>query len=99
MITLCQSCNECKPCFYSLEPTKLIEVTQPMEQLNLDFKGPLPSNSNNKYVLIFVDEYSHFPLAIPYQDVKAISIYKAYVRFFPFLEYLHMFIQIGVLLL
>ena len=77
MTKSCQICNECKPRFYSFEPTKLIKATQPMEKLSLDFKGPLPSNSNNKYILTFVNEYSRFPFAILCQDVKAVSIYKA----------------------
>ena len=34
-----QICNECKSHFYSPEPTKLTKAKQPMERLNLDFKG------------------------------------------------------------
>ena len=78
----CRIYNECKPRFYSPEPTKLIKATQPMERLNLDFKGPLPSNSNNTYILTIVDEYSRFPFAIPCQDVKAVSVYKALYQIF-----------------
>ena len=36
MTTSCQICNECKPRFYRLEPTKLIKATQPMEQISRD---------------------------------------------------------------
>ena len=36
MTKSCQICNECKPYFYSSEPTKLIKTTQPMGPL---FKG------------------------------------------------------------
>ena len=82
MTKSCQICNECKPHFYSPEPTKLIKATQPMERLNLDFKGTLPSNSSNKYILTLVDEYSHFPFAIPCQDVKAVSVYRALCQIF-----------------
>ena len=53
-----------------------------MEWLNLDFKGPLPSNSNNQLILAIVDEYSRFPFIIPCQDVKASSVYKALCQFF-----------------
>ena len=53
-----------------------------MEWLNLDFKGPLPSNSNNKLILAIVDEYSRFPFIIPCQDVKSISVYKALCQIF-----------------
>ena len=40
----CKECEECKPQYYSPEPSHLIKATQPFERLNLDFKGPLPSN-------------------------------------------------------
>ena len=77
MTNSCQVCNERKPRFYSPEPTKLIKVTQSMERLNLDFKGPLSSNSNSKYILTIVGKYSRFPFAIACQDVKVVSVYKA----------------------
>ena len=77
MIKSCQICNECKPCFYNAEPNKLTKATQLMEQLNVDFKRPLPSNSNNKHILTFVDKYYRFLFAIPCQDVNAVSLYKA----------------------
>ena len=97
MIKSCQICNECEPCFYSYEPTKLIKATQPTERFNLDFKGPLPSNSNNKYILTIADEYPRFPFLIPCEHVEA--VYKTLCQILPFLEYLHIFIQIDLLLL
>ena len=53
-----------------------------MERLNLDFKRPLPSNSNKKYTLTIADEYSRFPFAIPYQDAKVVFVYKAFCQIF-----------------
>ena len=50
MTKSCQICNECKPRFCSPEATKLIKATQPMDRVNLHFKGPLRSNSNNKHI-------------------------------------------------
>jgi len=35
---------------------------RPLERLNLDFKGPLQSNSKNNYLLVVIDEYSRFLL-------------------------------------
>ena len=98
MTKSCQICNECKPCFDSPEPTKLIKATQPIQRLNLDFKGPLPSNSNNKYILTIVDEYSRFPLQPLFKMSKLFPFTRHYARFCPFLEYMHKFIQIDVLL-
>ena len=78
MTKSCQICNECKPRFYNPERTKLIKATQTAEQLNLGFS----SNSNNKYIFTIVDEYSRFPFAIPCQNVKAVSVYKALFQIF-----------------
>ena len=47
MTLSCKICAECKPRFYSPPQAHLIKVTQPFERLNLDFKGPLPSNNQN----------------------------------------------------
>ena len=58
----CKQCRECKPRYYSAEPLHLIKATQPFERLNLDFKGPLPSNNRSRFMLTIIDEYSRFPL-------------------------------------
>ncbi|XP_076059501.1 uncharacterized protein LOC143036139 [Oratosquilla oratoria] len=52
--------------FYKPHQTPLIKATQPFEHLSLDFKGPLPSNSGNRYM---VDEYSHFLFAFACQNM------------------------------
>ena len=73
----CRICAECKPRFYQpLDRVKLIKATQPFERLNLDVKGPLPSESKNKYILTVVDEYSRYPFAIPCADVSAQTVFK-----------------------
>ena len=68
--TSCRTCAECKPHFYRPVESNLIKATQPFERLSVDFKGPLPSASRNKYFLTVVDEYSRFPFAIPCSDVS-----------------------------
>ena len=60
----CRVCAECKPRFHKPEETHLIKATQLFERINIDFKGPLPSVSTNKYILTIIDEYSRFPFAI-----------------------------------
>ena len=56
-------CLKLKPKFPPPTDVSLIKATQVFERLNLDFKGPLPSTSNNKYFLTVIDEYSRFPFA------------------------------------
>ena len=52
----------------------LVKATQPFERLHIDFKGPLPSASTNKFILTVTDEYSRFPFAVPCKDVKTESV-------------------------
>ena len=70
----CKTCKECKPQYYHPSPSHLIKATQPFERLSLDFKGPLPTNNQNKFMLTIIDEYSRFPFAFPCKDVSAQSI-------------------------
>lgn len=76
MTNTCPCCNELKPRFYRNEG-QLIKATLPFERLNLDFKGPLPSSSRNRFMLTIVDEFSRFPFAIPCSDMSASTIIKA----------------------
>ena len=73
MISSCPVCSELKPAFHKSLGT-LIKATQSFERLNLDFKGPLPSATCNKYILTVVDEYSRFPFAIPCKDMTVPTI-------------------------
>ena len=74
MTASCKECAECKPRFFRPQSTTLIKATQPFERLNLDFKGPLPSVSQNKYFLTIIDEYSRFPFAIPCKEIEAQNV-------------------------
>ena len=78
----CKVCCECKPRFYNSPSQHLIKATQPLERLNIDFKGPLPSASRNKYMLSVVDEYTRFPWAIPCPDLKAETVHMSLCNIF-----------------
>ena len=73
MTTSCPVCLELKPIFHKSRGT-LIKATQPFERLSVDFKGPLPTTSTNKYLLTIVDEYSRFPFAFPCKDMLVPTI-------------------------
>ena len=45
----CKVCAEVKPSFHRPENAHLVKATQPLERLNIDFKGPLPS-TDKKYL-------------------------------------------------
>lgn len=71
----CPVCAELKPRFLKLSG-KLIKATAPFERLNIDFKGPVPSETRNQYILTIVDEYSRFPFAFPCADMRASTVVK-----------------------
>lgn len=48
--------------FYKLKPGSLVKTTHPFKRLDLDFKGPLPSKTGNRYFLMVVNKYSRFCL-------------------------------------
>ena len=70
----CQSCCEVKPKFFKPPNANLVRSTMPMERLNIDFKGPIPSTSHNKYLLTVMDEYSRFPFVFPCKDNSAKTV-------------------------
>ena len=74
VINKCQVCARVKPQFYRPENPPLINATQALERLAIDFKGPLPSFSQNKYLLSVVDEYSRYPWAFPCKEMDAKTI-------------------------
>ena len=74
-------CSELKPQFHKFQG-KLIHATQPLERLNIDFKGPLPSVSQNKYLLTIIDEYSRFPFAFPCPDMNSTTVIKCFNQLF-----------------
>ena len=78
----CSVCAEVKPRFYKPNKTTLVKSTQPLEKISIDFKGPLPSNSKNKYLLTMIDEFTRFPWAFPCSDMTASTVIKCLVEVF-----------------
>ena len=78
----CSVCAELKPQFFHSFSGCLIEATQPFERLSIDFKGPLPSHSRNKYLLTIIDEYSRFPFAFPCSDVASSTVISCLCQLF-----------------
>ena len=72
----CQICAELKPRFYKMEERNLVKATQAFERISLDLKNFLPSSSQNKYILMVIDEYSRFPFAFPCPNMHASTIIR-----------------------
>ena len=83
MTRSCRDCVEVKPRYFKpQEPQHLIKATAPFERLNLYFKGPLPTNTKNKFLLTIVDEYSRYPFAFPCTDVSTESVKRCLLTVF-----------------
>ena len=78
----CQICARNKPQFPKSSNAHLIKATQPFERLSVDFKGPLPSNNKNIYLLDIIDEYSRFPFGFPCPDTKSSTVIKCFNQLF-----------------
>ena len=81
-ISQCHVCAELKPKFFTPIHNHLIKATQPFERLSVDFKGPIPSATRNKYLLTIVNEFSRFPFAFPCPDTSAQTVIKCFCHLF-----------------
>ncbi|CAH8611061.1 unnamed protein product, partial [Dicrocoelium dendriticum] len=64
MISKCTVHAALKPRFYKPPTGRLIKATQSFERLSMDFKGPLPTRTRNRYLLTVVNEHSRFTFAL-----------------------------------
>ena len=48
----------------------------------MDFKGPLPSSSKNRYILTIIDEYSRFPFAFACPNLETSTVIKCLEQLF-----------------
>ena len=64
-VNACGLCKELKPRFHNPPSASLITSTRSWERLSIDFIGPLPSTTPNKFLLVVIDEYSRYPFAFP----------------------------------
>ena len=82
VVSRCRICAELKPNFFKPKNPPLIKSTQAFDRLSIDFKGPLPSATQNKYILTVVDEYSRFPFAFPCKDMTSSTIINCLTQLF-----------------
>ena len=90
VISKCATCQKCKPQYYKPEQQELIKALRPFDRISIDFKGPLPSSTQNKYLLVVVDEFSRFPFALPCKDLTSKTVITCLTTIFSILGYLDM---------
>ena len=77
----CSSCRICakpKPWFTTLSQGKLMNSTQPLERLNVNFKGSLPSTTHNKYLFVAIDDFFAFSICTSVQKYLIESNYSVF---------------------
>ena len=82
IISQCDACARLKPRYFKPKNPPLIQAMKPFDRLSLDFKGPLPTSSKNKYLLTIVDEYSRFPFAYPCSNLESSTVIRCLTDLF-----------------
>ena len=84
----CKACtaigNNLKPLIPKRTYTKLNSLTEPNEELQLDFTGTITENHKDTYILVSIDRYSRYPNAEAYHHCdteKVSSDLKSWKRF------------------
>ena len=78
----CGDCARIKPKFIRPLNPPLIEATKPLDRISIDFKGPLPSSTKNKYMLVIIDEYSRFPFVYACPNMESSTIIRCLSNLF-----------------
>ena len=75
VVKTCTHCSEVKVKFLKPKDNiNLIKATKPFERISLDFKGPLPNISGNKYMVVIIDEYLRFPFVYACKNLKVSTV-------------------------
>ena len=91
IVRRCSTCAEIKSQFIKSVGC-LVKSTRPFERLSIDFKGPVPSSTKNKYILNIIDEYSRFPFAFATTNTSAETSIRCLLTLFSVFglpEYIH----------
>ena len=80
-IKSCQKCQINKSSKITKQPMMITTTaSEPFQKVSLDICGPFPlSESNNKYILTFMDDLTKFSEAIPIPNQEAATIAKHFV--------------------
>ena len=90
--TSCRICAKLKPQFYRPAEGTRIKATGPMQRIIIDFKGPLPTATRNRYLLVIVDEFSRFPFLYAYTNMQTSTVINCLELLFSMrgmLDYIH----------
>ena len=74
-------CTEIKPAFIQSNSGTPITATQFMEHLNVDFKGPL-SSTTNQYLFVVIDKHFGFPFAFSCRNMTTSTVIGCFDKIF-----------------
>ena len=57
-----------------------------MERLNIDLKGPLPSDTQNKYFHTIIDEYTRFPFVVSCPNISSQTVITCLNQLFSYVD-------------
>ena len=87
-------CRECHVCQVVGNPNQknpiaplkpILIFTEPFSKVMIDFVGPLPkTKAGNQYLLTIMCTSTRFPEAVPLRNIKAKTIIKHLLSFYPF---------------
>ena len=82
VISKCKVCQEINPQFFKPENQTLIEATRSFQRINVDFKGPIPTATPNKFILTAVDKFSRYPFAFDCSDKTSTTVISCLSQIF-----------------
>ena len=91
IVLIAQKCIPCRATGKNLNTlipqnthTKPYLLTDPNEELHLDFTGPIIENNKHTYIIVAIDRYSRYPHAEAYYNCETetvLSYLKSYINF------------------
>ena len=74
----CVQCQRAKVTRHNYAPLQRYPPpSQKFRQLNVDIAGPLPNSNGYTYILVLVDRFSRWPVAVPMKDSRTQTIINA----------------------
>ena len=75
IVALAQRCKQCTRSGKNLKPiipknkhVELQQLSEPNEEVQKDFAGPITNNNRDIYILVTIDRYSRYPQAETYTN-------------------------------
>ena len=82
IVLACKICAHVKPLFVQRDQGILIKAMCPIEWISIDFKGPLPLSTFNKYLFSVINKYSYFLFVFLGNNMTTVTVIKCLDQLF-----------------